>query len=54
MKYEIFRSGSDELLHTAETMHAFLDKDFKPMNLKRNFPEVYKTFEEIVSYEEVL
>ncbi len=54
LKYDIFRSGTDELLHHAETTHAFLDSDFKPMNLKKKYPEVYQKFDEVLSYEEVL
>ncbi len=28
------------------TSHAFLDSEFKPMNMKKKFPELYKVFEE--------
>ncbi len=48
LKYEIYKSGTDELLHRAETAHAFLDSEFKPINLKKKFPEVYKRFENMV------
>lgn len=48
LKYEIYRSGTDELLHTAQTSHAFVDTDFKPMNLKKKYPEVYAAMQEIV------
>ena len=53
LKYEILRSGTDEVLHTAQTSHAFVDTDFKPMNLKKAFPEVYSAFEELVEKEDV-
>ena len=46
LKYNIFRSGTDELLHRAETSHAFLDSEFKPMNMKKKYPDLYKLFEE--------
>ena len=49
LKYEIYRSGTDELLHKAETAHAFLDSEFKPISLKKKFPEVFKRFEEMVA-----
>ena len=49
LKYEIFRSGTDELLHRAETAHACLDSEFKPLNLKKSFPEIYERFEEMVA-----
>ena len=48
LKYEIFRSGTDELLHTAETSHAFVDRDFKPMNMKKKFPDLYERMQELV------
>ena len=47
LKYEIYRSGSNELLHKAETSHAFLDSDFKPMNLKKVHPDVYEKLSQI-------
>ena len=53
LKYEILRSGTDEVLHTAQTSHAFVDTEFKPMNLKKAFPEVYSIFEELVEKEDV-
>ena len=52
LKYKIFRSGTDELLHTAQTSHAFVDTEFKPMNLKKLFPEVYEKLSQIVVKEE--
>ncbi len=48
LKYEIYRSGTDELLHRAETSHAFLDSEFKPMNLKKTYPDVYEKLESII------
>ena len=53
LKYEILRSGTDEVLHTAQTSHAFVDTEFKPMNLKKQYPEVYKTLEELVVRDDV-
>ena len=49
LEYKIYRSGTDELLHTAATSHAFLDNEFKPMNLKKRFPSVYSKLEEIAA-----
>ena len=48
LKYEIFRSGTDELLHSAETSHAFVDREFKPMNMKKKFPDLYERMQELV------
>ena len=47
LEYNIYRSGTDELLHKASTSHAFLDREFRPMNMKKAFPEEYKIFESI-------
>ena len=52
LKYKIFRSGTDDLLHTAQTSHAFVDTEFKPMNLKKSFPEVYEKLSQIVVKED--
>ncbi len=48
LEYEIYRSGTDELLHRAETSHAFLDADFKPMNLKKAYPDVYEKLQMVM------
>ena len=48
LEYEIFRSGTDELIHRAETSHAFVDSDFKPMNMKKKFPDLYEKMQAIV------
>ncbi len=51
LKYNIYRSGTDELLHRAETSHAFLGSDFRPINLKKKYPEVYELFSLLVEEE---
>ena len=48
VRYEILSVPAGKLLHTAETSHAFVDTDFRPMNLKKKFPEVYQVFQSIV------
>ena len=48
LEYEIFRTGTDELLHKAATSHAFLDSEFKPMNIKKSFPDVYEKLLSVV------
>lgn len=45
MKYEIYNSETGELIHRAETAHAFVDPNLVPLNLKKHFPEEYATFE---------
>lgn len=48
LEYEIFRSGTDELIHRAQTSHAFVDSEFKPMNMKKKFPDLYEKMQAIV------
>ena len=45
MKYEIYNAGTGELVHRAETAHAFVNDKFTPLNLKKHFPEEYAVFE---------
>ena len=47
LTYEI-RGLDGTLLHTAQTSHAFVDTEFKPMNLKKRYPEVYQIFESVL------
>lgn len=42
--YELFHAGS--LIHSGETVHVWVDsKEFKPLNLKKYYPEVYALVE---------
>jgi acyl-CoA thioester hydrolase len=41
MSYTVKASGTDELLATGSTQHCFLNKDFKPIRLKKEFPDIY-------------
>lgn len=38
--YEIFNE-SGELVTTGKSEHCLLDTDLKPINIKRNYPEIY-------------
>ncbi|MCR5202252.1 MAG: acyl-CoA thioesterase [Lachnospiraceae bacterium] len=40
--YEIYNQETKELLVTGESGHAFLDKDLKPVRLKKDYPELYE------------
>ncbi len=48
LDYEIRDAKTDTLKHTAMTSHAFLDKDFKPMNMRKKFPDVYNIMESLL------
>ncbi len=51
--YRILRD-KEELLSTGFTEHVFLDKNKKrPVNLKKNYPEVYQLLEKIYQTQEV-
>ena len=40
-----------EIAATGHTQHCFVDKDFKPMSLRRKFPEYYARIKENISEE---
>lgn len=48
--YEVYREGEREPITTGETMHVWTTKELKPLNIKKNSPEVYallqKAFDE--------
>ena len=48
VNYEIYKLPEMKLMHTAETSHAFLNSEFKPMNLKKKFPDVYQNMADLV------
>ena len=52
LKYEI-RGLDGQLLHTAETSHAFVDSEFRPMNMKKKFPEIYNNMMQYVENETI-
>lgn len=57
LSYRIMNPDTGELHNTAETEHCFLDREFKPLFLKKEHPEIYdilKSYEgvELVSSSE--
>lgn len=44
--YEIYYEG--ELRTKGESRHCFLDKEMKPVRMKRQFPEIYQRMKELV------
>lgn len=45
LKYEIY-GGEDGKLHAlGQTGHCFLDRNMKPVHLKRDYPEIYNRLE---------
>lgn len=43
--YEIINQETGKLCTTGETSHCFLDREKKPIRLKREYPEIYTRFE---------
>lgn len=41
VSYEIFRGETKELCTTGTTGHCFLDRDMKPIAMKRKYPQIY-------------
>ena len=46
--YEVTDAATGELRCTGETAHCFLDRDGKPLSLKRKKPEMHKIFEQMM------
>ena len=44
--YQIFKNGIEKPINTGSTIHAWVGKDLKPINLKKQYPEI---FEKILS-----
>ena len=42
LDYEIKDEASGQLLARCYTLHGFVDKDLKPINIKKKNPEVYR------------
>lgn len=38
--YEVYKEGSQEPIATGETIHAWVDREFRPLNLKKHRPEI--------------
>lgn len=45
VQYEIKDAKTGELRATGMSVHCFLDREYKPMSLKRSHPELYKMFQ---------
>ncbi len=46
--YEIYHADSDVLCTVGKTGHCFLDRDLKPIRMKRKYPELYAKLKEMV------
>lgn len=50
--YEVIRNSDNKVLTLGKTSHAFCNAQLKPINLKKNFPEYYDKFINLVYDEE--
>lgn len=50
--YQVFRKEDDTLLAEGRTSHAFVGRDFRPVNMLRYMPEVYGALKELAQQEE--
>ena len=41
-EYEIFLEGKKEPIHRGYTLHAFVNKELRPFNVRKTFPEIYQ------------
>ena len=47
--YEVFKENElDKPINTGYTVHAIVNKDMRPINTKKLFPEIYKTLEKMM------
>lgn len=44
LRYEVYDTVRGELKNTGRSTHCFLDRDYRPLRLKKLFPEVYQMF----------
>lgn len=47
--YEVYKDGIEKPINTGNTVHAWVGKDLKPINLKRQFPDIYEKVSKLVS-----
>lgn len=47
MRYEIRNKETGELHATATSDHCFVDRNLKPVRLKKNYPDIYEKFKRV-------
>lgn len=46
--YQVFKDGIEKPINTGSTTHAWVGRDLKPINLKRQFPDIFEKVSELV------
>lgn len=47
-EYSLYRKEDNELLATGYTVHAFVDKDIKPINLRKKHEDIWELLKETI------
>lgn len=50
-QYQIFNQKDHFLLNTGTTTHAWVGKDFKPLHMKKQFPDIYISMQNTIELE---
>ncbi len=50
-EYTVRRISDGKITTIGTTRHGFVDCDFKPLNLKKKYPEIYQRLEELLKKE---
>lgn len=40
--YEVFKQGEEKPINIGNTVHAWVGRDLKPINLRKQFPEIFE------------
>lgn len=46
--YQVFKHGIEKPINTGSTIHAWVGKDLRPINLKKQYPEIFEKISEWV------
>ena len=47
--YEVYRKGEEKPINVGTTTHAIVDKNMKPVNSKKLYPDIYKIMEDMMN-----
>ncbi len=47
--YQIFKVGIEKPINTGSTVHAWVGRDLKPINLKKQYPEIFEKMNQLAN-----
>lgn len=47
--YQVLKEGMEKPINTGSTIHAWVGKDLKPINLKKQYPEIFEKVSQLVN-----